>query len=70
MSDELIINYSDDILVKVRHNQEVHVELTKQGPQGPEGKQGNIGDVTPAAEAARNAAVNAASEAAASKTAA
>ena len=70
MSDELIISYSDDILVKVRHNQEVYVELSKQGPQGPQGLKGDVGDITPALQAARNDAVNAATEAAASKTAA
>lgn len=62
MSDEIAINYSSDIKVKVRHNQEVSVELASQGPQGPQGEKGATGDVTPTAIAARDAAVTAATE--------
>lgn len=46
MSEEIIISYSSDILVKVRHNQEIAVTLTSQGPQGPQGEKGDTGTVT------------------------
>lgn len=76
MSEEIIISYSSDILVKVRHNQEVSVTLTSQGPQGPQGEKGATGTVTVelqalhdnaiAARDAANAAKESASNSAAS----
>ncbi|SOC90135.1 Phage tail repeat like [Rhizobium sp. AN5] len=53
MADEAIISYSEDIVVKVRHNQEVFVELASQGPQGPDGEKGDTGDITPELEQAK-----------------
>lgn len=63
MSDEAVISYSEDIVVKVRHNQEVYVELASQGPQGPQGERGAQGDVTPEVQTLRDEAVAAASTA-------
>lgn len=68
MSDEAVINYSSDILVKVRHNQEVSVTLSEQGTQGPQGEKGETGSVTPELAAARNEAVAAAANAKISET--
>lgn len=67
MAEEAIISYSDDIVVKVRHNQEVFVELASQGPQGPQGEKGDTGTVTPEMLALRDQSVEAASQAAASE---
>ncbi|SCW95703.1 hypothetical protein [Ancylobacter rudongensis] len=44
MTDTLAINYSSDIVVRTRHNQEVYVELSKEGVEGPRGIQGPKGD--------------------------
>lgn len=66
MADELAISYSSDIIVKVRHNQDVLVELAHQGPQGPQGEKGDEGDITPELEQAKldaEAAANAATSA-------
>ncbi|MGV1754810.1 phage tail fiber protein [Agrobacterium sp. CG674] len=68
MSDEAIINYSSDIIVKVRHNQEVSVELSSQGPQGPQGEKGDDGNITPELTLARDQAVGAARNADISRT--
>lgn len=68
MSDEAVINYSSDILVKVRHNQEVSVTLSEQGPQGPQGEKGETGSITPELATARNEAVAAAANAKISET--
>jgi len=46
-ADEAVINFAEDIVVKVRQGHEVAVELTKQGPQGPQGPQGKTGEITP-----------------------
>lgn len=43
MSDDLVVSYADDILVRVRHNHELRLELTRQGPQGPQGEKGDRG---------------------------
>jgi hypothetical protein len=68
MSEDLVINYASDILVKVRHNQEVYVELSLQGPQGPQGEKGEHGELTPELAQARDDAIAAAVVAESAKT--
>lgn len=46
MAEDLIISYANDIQVRPRHNHEVRVTLTKQGPAGVQGPKGDTGDVT------------------------
>ena len=68
--EQAIINYSEDIVVKVRHNQQVSVELTQQGPQGPQGEKGDVGDISPQLEQLRTDTIAAKNTAVASKDAA
>lgn len=72
MAEDLVVNYANDIVVKVRHNRAVRLELTEQGPRGPEGP---MGEITPemliiktAAETARTGAEAAQTGAQAAKT--
>lgn len=65
--EDLVVNFSNDILVKVRQGHEVAVSLTHQGVQGPPGP---VGDITPQLAAARDAAVAAKTAAQGSETSA